>query len=210
MKRRNLLLSIGAVGASGAAIGTGAFTSVEADRNLSISIAEEDTGLLALSRIEETSEFVSDTGGRNELSFDFNNVTGTNSDGEGIGTESVYQFDRLFEVSNQGAQTVFFQTEFDITSTTGSGVEDGFADQGLYVEESDDHLLDGDRAVAEIKPGKSAKIGFEFDSGGTDAEDPISQINFAAEITASDEAPEGVDTIVESDGTVNEDPPVGQ
>ena len=194
MKRRNLIAAIGAVGASGAAIGTGAFTSVEAERTATVNIADEDTGLLALERSEdEPGGFViTDGNNRNQIRFDFNNATGVVDEGKGVGSDSVYLFDRLFDVTNQGAQTVYFESEFEDIG--------GLDDVALYVEERDDLHLDGDTAVVKLEPGHSAALGFEIDSDDRDV-DPtgVDTIGFDAEIQAVDEEPDDV-TILDDDG----------
>lgn len=194
MKRRNLIAAIGAVGASGAAIGTGAFTSVEAERTASVNIADEDTGLLALERSEdEPGGFViTDGNSRNRIRFDFNNATGVVDEGKGFGSDSVYLFDRLFDVTNQGAQTVYFESEFDDIG--------GLDDVALYVEERDDLHLDGDTAVVKLEPGHSAALGFEIDSDDRDV-DPtgVDTFDFDAEIQAVDEEPDDV-TVLDDDG----------
>ena len=199
MKRRSLIASIGAVAAGSAAVGTGAFTTAEAERTLNIEVANEDTAVLALSRIEENDEgqYVQDLGSRNELSFDFNNTAGT--DGKGPGTNSTYRFDRLFAVENQGSQPTFFRIdEFEGDDGEPEGI-------GIYVEEADadEHLLDGDNAVLKLDDGKSAELGFKIDTDDTELGFGNNEkFTLDATVTASDEAPDGV-TILDEDGDVD-------
>lgn len=210
MKRRSLIASIGVVTTGGVAIGTGAFTTAEAERTLNIEVAEEDSAVLAIGRINEndTGEFVQPLGQNNEVSFDFNNTAPT--DGFGPGTESTYRFDRLFAVENQGSQTVYFQTEFEEN-------EDSISDQeleniGIYVEEEDDNdlLLDGENAVLKLEVGEdAAELGFKIDTDGIDVElNDNEQITLDGVITASDEPPENV-TILDSKGNVEESGTIG-
>ena len=193
MKRRNLIASIGAVVAGGAAVSTGAFTSVEAERTATVAIADEDEALLALESTDDPNNaFVqTDTESRNRIRLDFNNVV---DDANGPGTNSVYEFDRVFEVSNQGAQDLFLQTEFEDTEDLDA--------VGFYVEDAVDNTIDDDVAAG-IGTGNSAAIGVTFDTDGIDVrrgDNPRDLQEFDATITATDEEPDGVDTVVDEDG----------
>ena len=194
MKRRNLIAAIGTIGAAGTAIGTGAFTSVEAERSATINIAEEDTGLLALERSDdEPGGFViTDGNNRNRIRFDFNNVSGVVDEAKGVGSDSIYRFDRLFDVRNQGTQTVYFESNFNDIG--------GLDDIALYVEERDDLHLDGDTAVVKLESGDSAALGFEIDSSDDNVDPNGSDtFGFSAEIQAADEEPDDV-TVLDDEG----------
>lgn len=116
MKRRGLLAGVGALAAGGsAAIGTGAFTRVTATRSVSVNVADEDQAYLALDELDGT-EFQNATfasqGTVNEISLDFNDENGTGDGSDGVGLNSVYEFDNVFQIKNQGTQSV----EVEITS----------------------------------------------------------------------------------------------
>lgn len=108
MNRRQLLAGVGAVAAGGAALGTGAFTSADADRSVSVGVADEDQAYLALEPTQsENGTFVNqDTSANDELSIDINDAAGTQDDGNGVGLSSVYEFDDVFRVENQGTQEI--------------------------------------------------------------------------------------------------------
>lgn len=108
MKRRQLIAGIGAaVAGGGAALGTGAFTSVEADRSVSVNVASEDQAYLALdpNTGSDNEDFSTAPGSGNELELDFNGPGGVTGDGPGL--DSVYKFDSVFQVKNQGTQKVY-------------------------------------------------------------------------------------------------------
>lgn len=198
MKRRNLLAAIGVTAAGSAAVGTGAFTSVEADRTVNVTIADEDEALLALEPTDDPNSEIArpSTSKRNRLVLDFDDSVGDGS--RGPGTNSVYNFDRIFEIRNQGTQPTFLRSEFPETADIES-VE-------FYVEESDEYPIDGKEAVAKIGAGDSAKIGVTMDTDGIDVERGEGNTdinNFTAEITAEDEPPEDV-SIVSTDGDVHD------
>lgn len=189
MKRRSLLATFG-VAAAGTAIGTGAFTSVEAERSVSVNIADEDEALLAMEPIDND---IAQDRDRNEIRLDFNDVLDTN--GRGPGSESEYQFDRIFEVRNQGTQTVYFETDFEQTQGDPDLDEIGF-----YVEQSSEFLLDGDTAVLELETGDAAALGTKVETFGVDPElDNQEEFDFDATISVGDEQPEDV-VILDEDG----------
>lgn len=196
MKRRSLIASIGVAVAGGAAIGTGAFTSVEADRTISVEIADEDEALLALDSLDvednPNTAFVQagDTQPRSRIRLDFNDVV--DNDGRGPGTNSVYEFDRVFGVQNQSARDLFLQTEFN-------NVED-LEGVGFYIEETADKPIKNDVAVR-IRQGHSTTVGVTFDTDSIDVERGDGRFDpqdFDAEITASDETQ--AETILNEDG----------
>lgn len=108
MKRRQLLAGLGTVVASGVALGTGAFTSVEADRAVSVNVADEDQAYLALSPTQgPNSTFVTrDSSTNNQLAIDINDASGTVDEGDGVGLNSVYEFDNTFQIENRGTQEI--------------------------------------------------------------------------------------------------------
>lgn len=205
MNRRSLIAAIGAVTAGGAAVGTGAFSSVEAERTVSINIADEDTGLLALRELDnEMSEFVIPQD-RNELRFDFNNA-GNNTIGSGTGSRSVYAFDHVFEVDNQGAQTVYLDAEFQDADGDDLLDEGNLEGIDLYVNENDEDLVDGEQAVLKLESGESAPIGFEIDTGENGVPEGLSKTgNLETTISAVDEEPDDDVTILGTDGEEVED-----
>lgn len=182
MKRRNLLAAFGIAASGGVAVGTGAFTSVEAERTVNIEVANEDEALLAMEPDldSENADFVNQ-GTDGVLFFDINDVVGGDGEGTGAGTESVYTFDKVFNVSNQGTQPVFFETQFENIESLDS--------VGFYAGDADDKVLDGD-TVAELPVGETADMGIKIDTSGMDVElgedREIDNIN--AQITASDDS----------------------
>lgn len=196
MRRRTLLASLG-VAAAGGAIGTGAFTSVEASRTVNVAIADEDEALLALTKLDPN---LVTQGTRNRIRIDIDDAIDDNG-GKGVGSRSEYAFDELFGITNQGTQTVYIQSEFEETNET-SGVSPGF-----YVETADESLL-GDDAALVIEPGQTAAIGGYIDVGeGENVDvgydegniDRFAEFNFDATISAEDEEPSGL-TLLDNEG----------
>ena len=107
MNRRTLLKTLGVTSAGAAVVtGTGAFTSVEADRDVAVTVAEDATGYLAIDDTgNDNAEYVTDGNGEFgiDLSGSNNNISGN---GTGVNTNAITVFEDLFEVQNQGTQAV--------------------------------------------------------------------------------------------------------
>jgi hypothetical protein len=116
MKRRQVLAALGAVSGSGALLtGTGAFTSVSADRNIAVRVADDSNALLRLAPCpgSDNGEYVDNSNGL--LTID---LSGSNSNdppaGNGVNTEALSVFDNVFEIANQGTQDVCVDFEVDV------------------------------------------------------------------------------------------------
>jgi hypothetical protein len=105
MQRRKFLVGMGSLAAGGAAaMGTGAFTSVSANRDVSVSVTGDKSAYL---RLNPTSAYASlgsgnDTG---ELGIDFSGGE-PEQNGSGVNTAAETEFDGVFEIKNQGTQEV--------------------------------------------------------------------------------------------------------
>ena len=114
--RRLLLLgTAGLIAGSGAIFGTGAFTSVEADRTVTVQTAGDNSAALALDTIEDSPNSSGDDGyvtlpDNGTLSIDIPNVN----------LEAVTHINRLFEVTNNGTQEVVFYIEEVINQNEGN------------------------------------------------------------------------------------------
>ncbi|MFY4816355.1 DUF1102 domain-containing protein [Haloarcula sp. AONF1] len=203
MKRRTLLGSLGLI-AAGSAVGTGAFSSVTADRTASVAIAEEDEAFLALTPTEsENGLFAENTGSGNQLLLDFNSQpqqdpTLPGGSAQGLGTRSTYEFNRVFEVSNQGSTELFFESSID---ASGDDSVDGIE---FFVGDNTGDVIDGEDAVVNVGVGNSAEVGVRIDMSDENAasSDPgvIEKANFDAQISTVDESPSGV-TVLNEDGS---------
>jgi hypothetical protein len=103
VKRRKFLTALGATAAGGAAaMGTGAFTSVEANRSLEVQVADDADALLGIDDIDSSpnSEYV-DTSG-NTVSIDI-----STGDGDGLNDQALTKIKDLLKITNQGTQEVY-------------------------------------------------------------------------------------------------------
>jgi hypothetical protein len=116
MERRKFILGVGAAAAAGGTlVGSGAFTSVEADRDVKVQVVGDSDAFLRLAPAENANgdptpnaQYAEQRDGL--LTLDF---TSTDAGGSGFNPESVTGVAEVFEIQNQGTQSV------EITLRTG-------------------------------------------------------------------------------------------
>lgn len=147
MKRRNILISAGGLLGGSAVLGTGAFTSVTADRNADIAVTTEDSAYLA---IEPTAagtydnNVYADSGSGNQIRLDFNAVTGVDQSqgdagAQGVGLDSVYTLDNIFKITNQGTQEIYVWAQINSGDVSNAPLDDIY----LYPGSSSDTPIEG-------------------------------------------------------------------
>jgi endonuclease YncB( thermonuclease family) len=176
MKRRQLLLGLGVTASAGVALGTGAFSNASAQRQMSVRVADDASGLLSLKP----------TGGPNGAYVDGSGdqvVVGLGDGDAGLTERAQYQFHDTLAVGNQGTQQLY------VWVTVSSAA---FGDDALYAYRGDDAgtQLSETNAVA-LGVGDSLSVGFAVDTTGieTDTYEPTLTVHAAAEPPAGD-APE--------------------
>lgn len=108
MRRRKLLKMTGLLACgSTAAVGTGAFTSSQAERNVEVAIADDNDAYLTF---DATSDLIraNTSGGKLEIFLPGLETerSGNPPEGDGVNPESRYTFANLFEIRNQGDDPV--------------------------------------------------------------------------------------------------------
>ncbi len=184
MNRRNFVIGLGALSAGGtAAIGTGAFSSVSANRDISVEVADDSEAYLTLNSESEYAE--QDGDGLLELDFS-QEVDGG---GEHMGERQVMEFgpgdsfdnpdDAVFSIENRGSQDV------QITRPR-------FADK--YFNE------DGDLIAEDVFPDVPddfelfiALVGKASNFGGPDVISPGQRSGVGVQITVGSNPPEQVE-----------------
>jgi len=115
MKRRKFLLGVGSAAAAGSAlIGSGAFSQVEAQRSVTIQIAEDPNAYLGLDKCQigggETPNssyaHLDDLGHLKVFMDDENPTIGDSPLGDGVNSDSSTWFDNVFQICNQGKEDV--------------------------------------------------------------------------------------------------------
>lgn len=201
MKRRNLLAGLGAAVSGGAAmIGTGAFSSTQADRSVSVEIASDNPG--AYLGLDETdglpnsgAAFVS--GGEVQINLNGTLTNRRPGSGDGLSTRATTELDGVFKVINQApnGQTLF--VNIDSLDFNNKNVELKF-----YPGENSDLNLDSDSGRdLEVAVGDSEPIGVQVEIPGSAAVDSFDK---DTTVTATNTNDTG-DPIKEGDYTDPED-----
>lgn len=100
----------GLVAAAGSfSLGTGAFTSVSAQRNVNVAVADDDEAYLSLDDTSQIARAYS-AGDPEQIAFAIPSIQ-ENTIGDGVGQNSVYEFGDLVKVTNQGEDTVLVWSE---------------------------------------------------------------------------------------------------
>lgn len=172
MKRRQFITAIGGItGLSSLMVSSGAFNFVNAERTVSLSVADDRQAFLKLT--QQGSGGRSETDGHPDtLQFnipgdeDGEYPDGNPTDPKGVGTDSIYRFSQdaggdetgLFGISNQGSKPVeVFSTQpttENIPSVTIFDVESG-------------ELLTEDNRSRKLGVGESLDCGLAIDTHGT-------------------------------------------
>jgi len=116
MQRRKFIIGTGALAAGGAAaLGSGAFSSVSADRGVTVEVADDNDAYLGLEA--KRSDIISEDGEDGQLTLDLGSQTtneGTDYEGEGFNKEAITEVDGVFRITNQGTETVDLEIENDV------------------------------------------------------------------------------------------------
>jgi len=194
MKRRTLLgTAAGAVGGV-SIIGSGAFTVAQADRDITVDVADDADALLGLDPDSlDNAAYATESDGI--VGVDISPNADGDFDGEGVSPFARTTIEEVIEVINQGTQ--------DVAVTVESGdpsLEELEGDFELFATDPDDdsddraNLREGtdiDDELQIIGPGDSFALGFEINGIGkspdelSDLEDEISDLTVT--ITASAE-----------------------
>ena len=120
MERRNFLVGIGGVSIGGSALlGTGAFSRVESQRDVTIAVAEDPDAYLGLKPLDtpNSQNYVAlDDNGHLYVQIDGEGDQqgiGTDGpDGQGVNSDSRTWFDGMFQICNQGKEDACVSWEF--------------------------------------------------------------------------------------------------
>lgn len=174
MKRRTVIAGLGSLTVSGAlAVGSGAFTSVSAERTLAVETAGDNQSLLRLKQLGDGKRSI-ESGSPEEVEFSFPGLQERLDDSDlGLGTDSVYEFDRdasasqnddptegLLRITNQGTQTIHVYSQHE----TESEIEIELYD----VDDSNETALRVD--PKKLATGKHVDVGFRIRTFGAQLE----------------------------------------
>jgi hypothetical protein len=188
--RRKFIAGLGALASgSAAAVGTGAFTSVTADRTLSIDTAGDANAFLGINRAKENGdvtpnakEYV-DKDANGVVSIDFTDSDSTGGSASGVNRNAKTIFDNLLDITNNGSQEVKVYPDSDLIADQGGSL-------GVYAEytqgDSSDNTGFSKSDPDTIAPGESiTNIGVYIPKGKSTSDLSGGTITFVAEQTAN-------------------------
>jgi len=124
MKRRKFVLGVGAAAASGASLlGSGAFTSVEADRSIDVDVVGDGEAFLRLAPCTVDGEeqpngaYVRETP-EGTIAIDLSESNDQVA-GDGVNAEALSVFHNVFEICNQGTQDLCVDFTVDVPEIPG-------------------------------------------------------------------------------------------
>jgi len=138
--RRKFIAGLGILATgSAAAIGTGAFTSVEAERGVSVNTAGDANACLEFS---SDNEFVTNNNG-DELTIDLGGPS-NGEGGRGFSQNAASVVPEVFAITNQGQDDIELSLEYSGNGKVFSEVDNVDLDwsEGVYFEISDDGRVD--------------------------------------------------------------------
>lgn len=110
MERRKFVVGLGSLAAGGAAaMSTGAFTSVQADRDIEVNVAGDADAFLQLDPSDGPNGAYAEQDG-NTLVINFDDDADTES-GSGLNDDSSFIIRDVFDITNHGTQDVFVWIE---------------------------------------------------------------------------------------------------
>lgn len=125
MQRRKFLAGLGTLAAgSAAAVGTGAFTSVEANRSVSVTTNSDDDAFLAFETGDATNSDYASGANSGTVSIDLDSDAGVG--GSGVNKEGTSQINDIFKIRNQGTQAVVVYVDPSSISSSDRTTSDGF------------------------------------------------------------------------------------
>jgi hypothetical protein len=99
-------------------MGSGAFTSVEAERDVSVRVAADANAFLALRPVGPNAAYTETSNGK--LGLDLTGDNPTAAGGRGVNPDSITVFEDVFEVRNQGTQDIEVEVAPPISVETAS------------------------------------------------------------------------------------------
>jgi len=169
MERRKFVVGLGALASgSAAAVGTGAFTSVTAERSVSVTVAGDNSAYLGLSAVGPNSDYVDKSSGEVSISLDGLEDSSSGS-GTGVNPDATTVIEECLRIENQGTQEV----ELDLTGTgvVSAGTSDPGADSdtvGIYIDNTSSSATEVDDDTAQLPVGEYVDLSVEVEtSSGT-------------------------------------------
>jgi hypothetical protein len=187
MRRRKFLIGAGSLAAgSAAAVGTGAFTSVSAERTVSVNIVDDNNSLLRLTQsgTGPNSQYAEISNGQVTIDLDNSDDGG----GSGLNKDSETDIFDIFRIQNQGTQPVFVYVNPEsvtdyVTPDAGGGYAQG--SNGVYLDPQASNRPNDDVESDQNFAGQAVSMtgiyGVHDPTAGFEDSDPSSSTDLKAE-----------------------------
>lgn len=179
MERRKFVVGLGSLAAgASAAMGTGAFTSVTANRDLEVDLETDANAYLGLTPGQENGEYVQTQGGSSPNGVIMIEMNGqSNQPGSGINAQAVSTFDDLFRIHNQAddKKEVWITADYSKLPTGMSSSDVSFYDS------SNGANIEGPSNAVELTVGQALQVGIEFDTTGIPSSTDVSSVGHILE-----------------------------
>lgn len=173
MERRKFLIGAGSLAAgSAAAMGTGAFTTVEAERDVAVNVTDDANAYLSIRPAGDPNGVHADQADNGEVFID---IADSGNDGDGVNPNAVTTFDDVLMLRNKGTQDVGVWVEK-------SGDLEGCTLLFYPSNRGGPETIEGrDNARNLPVGGGPTKIGIKVDTTKTDADEISGTITFHAD-----------------------------
>lgn len=157
MDRRRFLVGVGSAAIGGSAlVGSGAFSQVESQRQITIDIAEDPNAYVGLDECEgKPNNSFADLDEDGHLRIDMSPSNPTTDGGEGVNSDSHSYFNNVFELCNQGKDNAIIWIEAEPAFETDTGEK---AVQ-FYWDSQEDARIDGEENAFDLNVGHCICVG---------------------------------------------------
>ena len=163
MKRRTFI--IGATGTGAVlAVGTGAFSFVRADRELTVEVVGDADAYLGLDQCHDSANATYATHEGGQLVVD---VSDNDAGGEGVNPNALTRFHGVFQLCNNGTQDVCVWIERD---DDWPATADGDPRVDFYIDDDPAESILGEENARSLEVGACHCVGIEVDTIGLDAD----------------------------------------
>ena len=161
-----------------AAVGTGAFSSVTATRDVDVEVADDASAYLRLQGTGgANSDYVTDDGDGGMLTIDLSSSnSGVSGGGGGVNPDAVTKIDNVFTVENQGTQEVS-------VGLSKAGENESLVEFYSNKDYSGSPLSDSDETLG---TGDSTEVSIKIDTEGesvSDGDELLDSVTFSATAT---------------------------
>ena len=206
MQRRKFLVGVGgsSLGAS-ALIGSGAFSRIESQRRVKIEVAEDPDAYLGLDGCpdsDNSSYTEIDDSGHLAVEMSPENQNTDNDLGSGINSDSFTWFDNVFQICNQGKDTICVW--IDAAVDPDLELDDEYEDENIvdfYLESDRDRSLVGEENAFSLPVGECICVGIATVTKGLEKGDQLledDEIVIHADVDCPTEPPENDDKEVDN------------